>query len=80
MTILIFFILIMLIITGTGVVLTKDPLPQSMVISFYGLMLTIFFLVLQAPDVALSEVIVSSVIIPLLSILALSKAVGKGAK
>ena len=54
-------------------VLTRDPLHQAMVVSFYGLLLGIFFLVLQAPDVGLSEIVVGAVALPLMIVLALVK-------
>ena len=41
--------------TGTAVVGARDPLAQSMVASLYGMLLSVLFLVLQAPDVALSK-------------------------
>ena len=38
-----------------------DPLRQTLVLSIYGLALTMLFFVFQAPDVALSEIVVSTV-------------------
>ena len=35
---------------GTAVVLTRDPLNQAIVASFYGLVLGIMFFVYQAPE------------------------------
>jgi energy-converting hydrogenase B subunit D len=58
---------------GTAVVLTRDPLNQAMVASFFGLLLGILFLVLQAPDVALSQIVVGAVALPLMILLALTK-------
>jgi energy-converting hydrogenase B subunit D len=58
---------------GTAVVLTRDPLNQAIVASFYGLLLGILFLVLQAPDVALSQIVVGAVALPLMILLALAK-------
>jgi energy-converting hydrogenase B subunit D len=46
------------------------------VLSIYGLILTIFFLLLQAPDVALSELAVGSAALPLMILVALVKAEG----
>lgn len=59
---------------GTAVVLTRDPRRQAIVLSVYGLILTIFFLLLQAPDVALSELTVGSAALPLMLLVALAKA------
>jgi energy-converting hydrogenase B subunit D len=58
---------------GTAVVLTRDPLNQAIVASFYGLLLGIMFLVFQAPDVALSQIAVGAVALPLMIVLALAK-------
>ena len=58
---------------GTAVVLTRDPLNQAIVASFYGLILGIMFLVFQAPDVALSQIAVGAVALPLMIVLALAK-------
>jgi energy-converting hydrogenase B subunit D len=79
MTVLVAVILIFLVIMGTGVVLTRDPLPQAMVLSVFGMLLSVFFLALQAPDVALSEAVVGAVFVPLMIVLALAKFRGKGA-
>ena len=58
---------------GTAVVLTRDPLNQALVASFYGLVLGIMFFVFQAPDVALSQIAVGAVALPLMILLALAK-------
>jgi energy-converting hydrogenase B subunit D len=64
---------------GWAVVITRDPLPQSLVAGFFGLMLTILFVVLQAPDVALSEMAVGAVAFPLMVLLTVAKTRSKGA-
>jgi energy-converting hydrogenase B subunit D len=58
---------------GGGVVMATDPLRQTLVISIYGLALTMMFFVFQAPDVALSEIVVSTVGLPVMILLALRK-------
>jgi len=58
---------------GTAVVFTRDPLNQAIVASFYGLILGIMFFVYQAPDVALSQIVVGAVALPLMILLALAK-------
>lgn len=58
---------------GTAVVLTRDPVHQAIVFSLYGLLLTVLFLVLQAPDVALSEMAVGAAALPLILLLTVSK-------
>jgi uncharacterized MnhB-related membrane protein len=54
-------------------VAAKDPLRQALVLSIYGLALTMLFFVFQAPDVALSEIVVSTVGLPVMLLLALRK-------
>jgi energy-converting hydrogenase B subunit D len=69
---------LMVTLAGTGVVATRDPLLQSMMASFFGLLLTILFTVLQAPDVALSEIVVGAVAFPLMVVLTVAKSGAKG--
>jgi uncharacterized MnhB-related membrane protein len=65
--------LVLVAVTGTAVVLTREPLRQSIVLSFYGLLLGILFFLFQAPDVALSQITVGSVGVPLMLLLAIAK-------
>jgi energy-converting hydrogenase B subunit D len=60
-------------IAGAAVVLASDPLRQTIVLSVYGIALTMLFFVFQAPDVALSEIVVSTVGLPVMILLALRK-------
>ena len=73
MTALLAIVLTLLAITAPVVVFTDDPLRQAMVLGVYGLMLASAFFILQAPDVALSMLVVSSVLLPLLVLLALAR-------
>ena len=73
MTVIQVGVLLLIAAGATAVVLTRDPLHQAMVVSFYGLLLGIFFLVLQAHDVGLSEIVVGAVALPLMIVLALVK-------
>jgi uncharacterized MnhB-related membrane protein len=65
--------LILVAAGGTAVVLTRDPLKQAIVAGIFGLLLALLFFVFQAPDVALSQITVSSVALPLMILLALAK-------
>lgn len=56
---------------GTGVVFAADALRQTLVLGIYGLVLTVLFFVFQAPDVALSEVVVSGIAVPVIVLAAL---------
>lgn len=69
-------ILTMVAADGLGVVLTRDPLRQAIVVSFFGMLLGILFFVFQAPDVALSAIAVGAVASPLMILLALAKVRG----
>jgi energy-converting hydrogenase B subunit D len=60
-------------IGGGVVVLVPDPLRQTFALGVYGLSLTVLFFALQAPDVALSEIVVSTVGLPLIVLAALRK-------
>ena len=66
-------ILMLVAAGGTVVVAVRDPLRQAMVASFFGILLAILFFVLQAPDVALSEIVVGAVAFPLMVLLSLAK-------
>jgi energy-converting hydrogenase B subunit D len=70
-------ILLLVAAGGTGVVLTRDPLSQAVGVSFFGLLLAVLFLVFQAPDVALSAIVVGALALPLMILLALAKTRGR---
>lgn len=73
MTVLQAALLVMLAITSTAVVLRRDPLRQTLVAGIYGLLLGLLFFAFQAPDVALSEIVIASVALPALILLTLAK-------
>jgi uncharacterized MnhB-related membrane protein len=60
-------------VLGLATVVTTNPLSQLIVFSLFGASLSVLFLVLQAPDVALSEIVVGTVAYPLMVLLALGK-------
>lgn len=66
-------ILALVAAAGAGVVLTRDPACQIIDLSFFGLVLALMFFLLQAPDVALSQIVVGAVALPLMVMLALAK-------
>lgn len=66
--------LVLVAISGTAVLVTRDPLAQALMVSGYGLALVVLFVVFEAPDVALSQIVVGAVAIPLMILLALAKA------
>jgi energy-converting hydrogenase B subunit D len=55
-------------------VLTREPVHQAMVYALFGGSLALLFLVLQAPDVALSEIVVGAVAWPAMVLFTLAKA------
>jgi energy-converting hydrogenase B subunit D len=65
-------LLILLAAGGTVVVLTRTPRKQVITMSFYGLLLSLLFLAIQAPDVALSQLAVGAVAVPLMLLVALA--------
>jgi energy-converting hydrogenase B subunit D len=73
MTVLQVVALALVAVSGTLVVLARDPLRQAMVVGIFGLALAALFLVFQAPDVALSQIVVGSVALPALILLTLAK-------
>ncbi len=66
-------VLLFVAAAGTAVVLTRDPRSQVIGISFYGVLLGVMFFIFQAPDVALSQIAVGAVALPLMVMLALTK-------
>jgi uncharacterized MnhB-related membrane protein len=67
-------LLLLMGFVGTTVVLARDPLRQAIVNSVYGLIGVLLFVVFQAPDVALSELVVGTVAMPLVLLVAILKA------
>jgi energy-converting hydrogenase B subunit D len=65
--------LVLVALGGGAVVFTSEPLRQTMVLGIYGIALMLLFFVFQAPDVALSEIVVTSLGLPLIILAALRK-------
>jgi uncharacterized MnhB-related membrane protein len=61
-------------LAGAAVVLTREPRRQAVAIGFNGLVLALMFMVLQAPDVAYSEIAVNTVVVPVLFLVTLAAA------
>jgi uncharacterized MnhB-related membrane protein len=58
-------------IFATAVVLTRDIVRLTMLASLYALGLVVLFLIFQAPDVALSELVVGAIGFPLVIVVAI---------
>jgi energy-converting hydrogenase B subunit D len=65
--------LILTAVVGTVVVLTRDPLRQALVLGIHGMCLVVAFFALQAPTVALSAIVISTLGLPPMVLLALRK-------
>ncbi len=66
-------LLLLIAVAGCGVVLTRDVTEQVISLGFYGLLMALMFFVFQAPDVALSQITVGAVALPLMVMLAISR-------
>jgi energy-converting hydrogenase B subunit D len=66
-------ILVLVAATGTAVVFSRNVESQPIGISFYGLILSLMFFIFQAPDVALSQLVIGAVGLPLMIMLALAR-------
>jgi uncharacterized MnhB-related membrane protein len=71
MTVILPLLFLLTAVSGTAVVIVRDPTRQVFAIAVNGLVLTVLFDALQAPDVALSELAVGTAAVPLLFLVAL---------
>lgn len=60
-------------VSAVSVVLVQDVLRMTMLFGIYGLLLVVLFVIFQAPDVALSALVVGTVAYPLILVTALAK-------
>jgi uncharacterized MnhB-related membrane protein len=65
--------LVLVALGATAVALSLNPLRQIFASGVYGLLLVLLFVTLQAPDVALSMLVVSTVAYPLIVLIAISR-------
>ncbi|WP_067674924.1 DUF4040 domain-containing protein [Nocardia miyunensis] len=70
MSVLLAIALILVAVAGTIVVWTDAPGRQAVSLAVYGVLLAPAFLLLGAPDVALSQIAVGSAVVPLMVLLA----------
>lgn len=66
-------ILLLVAVVAPAVVLSRDPKSQVVTLSFYGLICALMFFIFQAPDVAISQITIGAVMLPLMIMLALTK-------
>ena len=66
-------VLLLIAVTSFVVVRTDDVTSQLFALSFYGLLFALMFFVFQAPDVALSQITVGAIALPLMIMLAITR-------
>src|SRR5579875_2666840 len=66
-------LLLLVAVSGFAIVRTRDVACQLLALGFYGLVMALVFFIFQAPDVALSQITVGAVALPLMVMLALSR-------
>ena len=65
--------LLLVALGAWAVVASREPLRQAIVASIYGLVLGVLFFAFQAPDVALSNIVIGAVAVPVIILLAIAK-------
>lgn len=73
MNVLLALLLTLVGAAGTITVNIREPVRQTIAAGILSLLLALLFFALQAPDVALSEIVVGSIAIPLMLLLAIAK-------
>lgn len=66
-------VLLLIAVTSFVVVRTDNVTSQLFALSFYGLLFALMFFVFQAPDVALSQITVGAIALPLMIMLAITR-------
>jgi energy-converting hydrogenase B subunit D len=68
-----FAALLVVAVGAWATVMARDPVRQAIVVSLYGLALGLLFFAFQAPDVALSNIVIGAVALPTMIMLAIAK-------
>jgi uncharacterized MnhB-related membrane protein len=71
MTVIYVITIVLVGAAALAVVLVRDLIRLTMVASVYTLLLVVFFLLLHAPDVALSELVVGTIAYPVVLLAAI---------
>jgi energy-converting hydrogenase B subunit D len=73
-------VVLLLVVAGAAAatVAVADPARQAACAGVYGLALALLFVALQAPDVALSELVVSGIALPAMVLFAVARADAEG--
>jgi uncharacterized MnhB-related membrane protein len=69
--------LLLVAAAGLVVVLLREPRRQVVANGLYGLLLVVLFMVFQAPDVALSMLVVGAIAYPLVVLIAIARVRGE---
>lgn len=73
MNTLLILLLTLVAASATAAVLIREPVRQAILVSILGLLLALLFFAVQAPDVALSELVVGGAAVPIMLLLAIAK-------
>lgn len=66
-------LLLLIAVAAFVIVRTDDVTKQLLALGFYGLLFALTFFVFQAPDVALSQITVGAIALPLMIMLAITR-------
>jgi uncharacterized MnhB-related membrane protein len=66
-------VLVLVAAGGLSVVLLRETRRQAIANGLYGLLLVVLFMVFQAPDVALSMLVVGSIAYPVVLLIAIAR-------
>jgi energy-converting hydrogenase B subunit D len=72
MSLLVTLLFLLAAASGTGVALSRTPRRQVMAMAVNGLVLSLLFMALQAPDVTFAELAVGTAAVPLLFLVVLA--------
>ena len=74
---MLFFLVVMMLAAGVGIIFIKNVLNAVIVSSVISLGISIIFVFLAAPDVAITEATIGAALTTVIFIIALSKTKGK---
>ena len=66
-------VLLLIAVSAFVIVRTDDVTKQLLGLAFYGLLFALMFFIFQAPDVALSQITVGAIALPLMIMLAITR-------
>lgn len=66
-------VLLLIAVAAFIIVHTDDVTNQLLGLAFYGLLFALMFFIFQAPDVALSQITVGAIALPLMIMLAITR-------